>query len=70
MEGAGIKGEFEQFIHNTELAPFIADKCPQHLELTKTFTKKFKYFPRESRVSFNLYDRSFTMPLDLFSETC
>ena len=25
MEGAGIKEEFEQFIHNAELAPFIAD---------------------------------------------
>ena len=70
MEGVGIKEEFEQFIHNAELAPFIADKCPQHLELTKKFTKKFKYFPHESRVSFNLYDLPFTMPLELFSEAC
>jgi len=70
VEGAGIKEEFYQFIHNTGLASFIADKCPQHLELTKTFTKKFKYFPRESRVSFNLYDHSFTMPLEMFSEAC
>ena len=70
MEGAGIKEEFDQFIHNIGLAPFIADKCPQHLELTKTFTKKFKYFPHESRVSFNLYDHPFTMPLDVFCEAC
>ena len=70
MEGAGIKGEFDQFIHNTGLASFITNKCPQHLELTKTFTNKFKYFPRESRVSFNLYDHSFTMPLEMFSYAC
>ena len=56
MVGAGIKDEFEQFIHNTKLAPFTVDECIQHLDLAETFRNKFKYFPREYRVSFSLYD--------------
>lgn len=54
MIGAGIKEEFEQYVPNTELAPFTADKCIQHIKLTQTFTKNFKYHSHDSRVSFSL----------------
>ena len=64
MLGAGIKEEFEQYVHNIGLAPFIEDKCIQHLNLTQMFTTKFKYHSRDSRVPFSLYDKAFTMPLE------
>ena len=54
----GIKEEFEQYVYNAELGPYIADKCNQHLSLTESFTKEFKFHPRESRVSFKLYEKS------------
>jgi hypothetical protein len=34
------------------------------------FTKNFKYFPHECRVSFNLYEHPITMPLVDFSRAC
>ena len=67
MVRVGIKEEFEQYVHNAELSPYIADKCNQHLSLTESFTKEFKFHPRESRVSFKLYDYPFTLPLYTFS---
>jgi hypothetical protein len=70
MTLTGIKEEFEQYTHNAELGPYIEDKCNQYLNLTKTFTKEFKYFSREFRVSFKLYDYPITMPLDAFSHAC
>jgi hypothetical protein len=70
MTLAGIKEDFEQYIHNAELGPYIEDKCTQYLNLTKTFTKNFKFFPREFRVSFNLYEHPITMRLDAFSRAC
>jgi hypothetical protein len=70
MVRVGIKEEFEQYVHNAELSPYIADKCNQHLSLTESFTKEFKFHPRESRVSFKLNDNSFTIPLETFSNHC
>ena len=70
MVSVGIKEEFEQYVHNAELGPYIADKCNQHLSLTESFTKEFKFHPRESRVSFKLYDYPFTLPLETFSNHC
>ena len=67
MLDAGIKEEFEQYMHNTELAPSIADKCTQHYHLTRTSTKGFKFCPREFRVSFNLCENAFTLSLHDFS---
>jgi hypothetical protein len=67
MTLAGIKEDFDQYIHNAELGPYIKDKCTQYLVLMKMFTKNFKYFPRECRVSFNLYERPITMSLSAFS---
>ena len=38
---AGIKEEFEQYVHNAEFGPYIEDKCNQHLSFTVSFTKEF-----------------------------
>ena len=70
MVCVGIKEEFEQYVNNVELGPYILDKCNQHLSLTELFTKEFKFHPRESRVSFKLYDYPFTLPLETFSNYC
>jgi hypothetical protein len=70
MLGAGIKEEFDQYIHNTELSAFITDKPPQHYSLTHSFTQKFEYHSRTSRVSFHLYDRSYSMSLEEFCDAC
>ena len=58
MVSVGIKEEFEKYVHNAELGPYISDKCNQHLNLTESFTKGFKFHPHESRVSFQLYEKS------------
>ena len=70
MIGAGINEEFDQYIHNTELAPFIADKCTQHYDLTHSFTKKFECHSCTSRVLFHLYDRAYGMSLEYFCSAC
>ena len=70
MVSVGIKEEFEQYVHDAGLSLYISDKCNQHLTLTESFTKEFKFHPRESRVSFKLYDNSFTIPLETFSNQC
>jgi hypothetical protein len=70
MLGAGIKEEFDQYIHNTELSAFIADKPPQHYNLTHSFTQNFEYHPRTSRVLFLLYNKSYSMSLEEFCDAC
>ena len=37
MVSVGIKEEFEQYVHNAELDPYISYKCNQHHTLTETF---------------------------------
>ena len=46
MVRVGIREEFEQYVHNADLGPYISDKCNQHLTLTKSFTKdeRTRYF--------------------------
>ena len=63
----GIKEEFEQYVHNAGLVPYLSDKCVQHQLLTESFVKGFKYFPCESRVSFMLYDSPFATSLENFA---
>ena len=46
MMSVGIKEEFQQYVHNADLGPYISDKCDQHLILTESFVKGFKFFPR------------------------
>ena len=70
MRGAGIKEEFDHYIDNTGLTDFLADKCVQHYNLTRTFTHGFRYHPNTSRLLFNLYDKSFSMTLEEFSDAC
>ena len=70
MIGASINEEFDQYIHNTELAPFIADRCTQHYYFTQSFNKEFEYHSRNSRVVFHLYDRSYGMSLEEFGDAC
>ena len=70
MVRVGIKEEFEQYVHNADLDPYISDKCEQCHFLTESFVKGFKFSPRESRVSFMLYDNPFTIPLENFAYHC
>ena len=70
MVRAGIKEEFEKYVCKTKLGPYMEDKCNQHLSLTKSFTKEFKFHPRESALSFKLYDNPFTIPLERFANYC
>ena len=44
--------------------------CAQHLTLTESFVKGFKFHPRESRVSFKLYENPFTIYLERFAHRC
>ena len=70
MMRVGIKEEFEQYVHNVVLGPHHSGKCEQRHILTESFFKGFKFLPRESRVSFMLYDKSFTIPLENFAYHC
>ena len=70
MMRMGIKEEFEQYVHNVVLDPYISDKCDQHHTLTESFVKGFKFHPRESRFSFKLYENSFTISLERFTHHC
>lgn len=70
MVHVGIKEEFEKYVHNAGLGPYISDKCEQRHILTESFVKGFKFHPRESRVSFMLYDNPFTISLENFAYHC
>ena len=70
MMRGGIKKEFEYYVHNAGLGPYLSDKCEQRHLLTEYFVKGFKFFPRESRVSFMLYDMRFTISLENFAHHC
>ena len=70
MVSVRIKEEFEQYVHNADLGPYISYKSNQHHTLTESFVKGFKFFPRESRVSFMLYDNPFTISLERFAHHC
>ena len=67
MVRVGIKEEFEQYVHNAGLGPYISDKGEQRHILTESFVKGFKFQPRESRVSFKLYENPFTISLEFCS---
>ena len=67
MVSVGIKEEFEQYVHNFSLSPYISDKCNQLHIHTESFVKGFKFHPRESKVSFKLYENPFTISLERFA---
>ena len=70
MVCVGIKEELEQYVHNAGIGPYILDKCNQHHTPTESFVKGFKSHPRESRVTFKLYENSFTISLERFAHHC
>ena len=70
MMRVSIKEEFEQYIHNAGLGPYISDKCEHRHILTESFVKGVKFHPRESRVSLMLYDNPFTISLENFAYHC
>ena len=41
MVRAGIKEEFDKYVHNADLESFKADKCRQYLYLTDSFLRRF-----------------------------
>ena len=41
MIRAGIKEEFDVYVHNVELESFVSDKCPQYYHLTNSFVRRF-----------------------------
>ena len=44
MVQVGIKEEFEQYVHNAGLGPYLSDKCEQRHLLTESFVREFKSF--------------------------
>lgn len=70
MMRVGIKEEFEQYVHNVDLGPYILDKCEQHHTLTESFVKEFKFHPCEFRVSFKIYEDALTISLESFAHHC
>src|SRR4051812_34651063 len=44
MVRVGIKEEFEQYVHNASLGPYLSDKCEPHHLLTESFVKGLKSF--------------------------
>ena len=72
MVNAGIKDEFDAYVHNAELEDFIQDKCPQYYQLTDSFMRRFKYTSSRNsqNVLFDIYDQSYTMDLEYYRTAC
>ena len=62
MVQAGIKDEFDAYVHNAELEGFMLDKCPQY-HLTDSFVRRFKFTSscNSHTVLLDLYNKSYTM---------
>ena len=72
MVQAGIKEEFDAYVHNAELEGFMLDKRPQYYHLTDSFVRRFEFSSsRNSQtVLFDLYKNSYTMDLEDFNTAC
>ena len=72
MVQAGVKEEFDAYVHNAELEGFMLDKCPQYYHLTDSFVRRFKFTSSRNShtVLFDLYNKSYTMDLEDFNTTC
>ena len=72
MVRAGIKEEFDAYVHNAELEGFMLDKCPHYYHLTDSFVKRFKFISSHNShtILFDLYDKSYTMDLEDFTTAC
>ena len=72
MVRAGIKEEFDKYVHNADLESFEADKCCQYLYLNDSFVRRFKFSSSHNSqtVLFDLYENSYTMDLEDFNTAC
>ena len=72
MVNAGIKDEFDAYVRNADLEDFMQDKCPQYYYLTDSFVRRFKFSSSRNsqNVLFDIYDESYTMDLEDFSDAC
>jgi len=72
MVHAGFKDEFDPYVQNADLEEFISDKCRQYYYLTDSFVRKFEFSSKRSTytILFYLYDKSYTMDLEDFSDAC
>ena len=72
MDRAGIKEEFNAYLHNADLASFEADKCLQYHYLTSSFVRRFEFSSSHNSqtVLFDLYEQSYTMDLEDFTTAC
>ena len=63
---AGIKEEFNAYVHNADLVSFEADKCRQYHYLTDSFVRRFEFSLscNSQTVLFDLYENSYTMDLE------
>ena len=56
MDRAGIKEEFDAYVHNADLEGFVSDKCPQYHYLTNSFVRRFKFTsPHNSTLFYLIY---------------
>ena len=67
MDRVGIKEGFKAYLHNAGLEDFEANKCPQYHDLTSLFVRRFEYSSSRNSpsVMFDLYDKSYTMDLEI-----
>ena len=72
MVQAGIKEEFDAYVRNADLESFEADKCRKYLYLTDSFVRRFKILSSRNShtILFDLYDKSYTMDLEVFTTAC
>ena len=72
MDQAGIKEEFNAYLHNTDLVSFEAEKCRQYHYLTSSFVRRFEFSTSRNSptVMFDLYDKSYTMDFEDFTTAC
>ena len=72
MDRAGIKEEFITYLRNADLVSFEAEKCRRYHYPTSSFVRRFEFSSsRNSQtVLFDLYEKSYTMDLEDFTNAC
>ena len=72
MDQAGIKEEFNAYLHNADIVSFQEEKCSQYHNLTITFVRRFEFSSTHNSqtVLFDLYENSYTMDLEDFCTAC
>ena len=72
MDRAGFKDEFYACVQNAGLEDFLSDKCLHYYYLTESFMRRLEFSSKRNThtVLFDLYDKSYTMDLEDFSDAC